>query len=776
MKGAEGNLPAEVSSLVGRHREVVEVKRLLSAARLVTLTGVGGVGKTRLAIRVAQQVRRAYVNGVWLVEFAALQDSVLVARTVVDALGICDRSTRLPLATLAESLADKQLLLVLDNCEHVVEPCAELVTTVLAAAPGVRVLATSRHALRSEGEHIFRVSPLPLPDLRDGVVDGELGRNDAMSLFVQRARAVVPDLRVDGNGQSVIARICCRLEGLPLAIEMAAARVRVVTAEQILRRLDDRFRFLVGGCRSVLPRHQTLAAVIGWSYALCTPAEQVLWARMSVFAGGFDLTAAQTVCAGDGIEPDQVIDLVDGLVDKSVLTRELHGTRARFRMLDALREYGRHELRELGEVAELCRRHRDYYLRLAERNEQEWFGPGQADIFERTRLEHANLRAALEFCLSGPGQARIGLCLAGTLWFYWAGCGILGEGRHWLDWALSADTRPSQERAKALWVNGYVSTLQGDVTSAVKMLEECRDYALQVGDEVALAYATHRLGCNALVRDDLVVARELFEEAQAQYLRLGEMNSNVLMAWAELAVTAVFRADLDGAAAICQEACAIGDKYGERWANAYVKYAQAVIALSRGKHAEATSHGRHCLQTLRTFDDLLGIALAIEVLAWSAAAQGMPDRAGVLLGAAARIWPSVGYPMFGSKSFGAPHQQCMAATRRALGDAEFDAAFGRGKAFTIDEAITYTLDEDTPPQARTPAPQLAASLTRREHQVAELIAEGQSNKEIAATLVIALRTAEGHVQRVLAKLGFTNRAQLASWVVEQRHGRTAGGG
>ncbi|WP_185845697.1 LuxR C-terminal-related transcriptional regulator [Kibdelosporangium aridum] len=768
-KGRQGNLPAEVSSLVGRHREVVEVRRLLSAARLVTLTGVGGVGKTRLAVRVAEQVRRAFVDGVWFVELAALQDSALLASTVADALGICDHSARLPLAALAESLSGKQLLLVLDNCEHVLEGCAELVAASLAAAPGVRVLATSRHALRCEGEHIFPVSPLPLPDLRYELVDGELERNEAMSLFVQRARALAPTLRVDTGSRAAIARICHRLDGLPLAIEMAAVRVRVLTPEQILRRLDDRFQLLVVGSRSVLPRHQTLRAVIEWSYALCSPDEQVLWARVSVFAGGFDLEAAQAVCAGGGIGSDQVIDLVDGLVDKSVLTREPHGTRARFRMLDTLREYGRHKLNELGE-AEVCQRHRDYYLRLAERNEQEWFGPGQADIFERTRIEHANLRAALEFCLSCPGQTRVGLRLAGTLWFYWAGCGVLGEGRHWLDRALGADTSPSRERAKALWVNGYVSTLQGDVTSAVKTLEECRDYALEVGDEVALAYATHRLGCNALVGDDLPVAQELFEEAQQRYLRLGEMNSNVMIAWAEQAVTAVFREDLDRAAAICQEARAIVEEYGEQWAHAYLIYTQAVIALSRGEPARATTHGRHCLRTLRTFNDLLGVTLAIEVLAWAAAAQGMPDRAGVLLGAAARIWPSVGYPMFGSKYFEAPHQHCEAATRRALGDIEFDAAFGRGMAFTFDEAIVYALDEHTTASAHAPVASLPAAeqLTRRERQVADLIAEGLSNKEIATTLVIAKRTAEGHVERILSKLGFANRTQLASWVIEHR--------
>jgi predicted ATPase/DNA-binding CsgD family transcriptional regulator len=763
-KGSQGNLPAEVSSFIGRHREVVEAKRLLSAARLVTLTGVGGVGKTRLVVRVADQVRRAFVDGVWLVELAALQDSALLARTVADALGIRNHSARSPLAALAASLSDKQLLLVLDNCEHVLDGCADLVLTLLAAAPGLKVLATSRHALRSEGEHIFPVSPFPLPDLSDGVE-----QNDAVRLFVERARAVVPELRIDTDTRGTIARICRQLDGLPLAIEMAAVRSRVLAPEQILRRLDDRFRFLVAGSRSALPRHQTLRAVIGWSYALCSPAEQLLWARVSVFAGGFDLEAAQAVCACGGIERDQVIDLVAGLVDKSVLARELRGTQVRFRMLDTVSQYGRHKLRDLDEEPTLCRRHRDYYLALAERHEREWFGPTQADIFVRTRLEHDNLRAALDFCLGSPGDVRSGQHLAGTLWFYWVGCGFLGEGRHWLDRALAAGREPCRERAKVLWVNGYVSTLQGEVTAAVAMLEECRHYARQVDDELALAYATHRLGCNALVGDDLQCAQELFEEAQARYLSQGEMNSNVMMVWGELAVTAIFMGDLDQANATCAEVCAIGEEHGEQWAYTFAIYVLALVALGRGEHEQATVYARDCLRAWRSFNFLLGIALAIEMLAWSATARGAPDQAGILLGMAGRVWPSVGFPMFGAKYYGAPHQHCEAATRQAIGDHEFEAAFRCGMAYNLDDAVAYALGE---PIESAASPGLAAGkpspLTPRERQVADLIAEGLSNKEIGARLVIAQRTAEGHVERILIKLGFTNRVQLASWVTEQQ--------
>lgn len=763
----KGSLPAEVSSFVGRRREISEIKRLLSVTRLLTLTGTGGVGKTRLALRVAEQTQRAFADGAWLVEVASLRDSALLERTVADALGICDQSTRPPLTALVDNLKDKQLLLVLDNCEYIVDACAAMTAELLAAAPGLRILVTSTRALHIAGEQLFPVPPLSLPDLENPRLASGWTQEEAILLFEERARAVAPELEADTD-RSTIARICQQLDGLPLAIEMAAARLRVLAPEQILQRLDDRFRLLVGGSRCAPARHRTLRAVVDWSHALCSPDERTLWARASVFADGFDLEAAQAICGGGGIEREHVIDLVSGLVDKSILVRESNGARTRFRMLGILSQYGRQKLRDLGEEPALCRRHRDYYVTLAEREEKEWFGPTQRAIFVRTRAEHDNLRAALEFSLGSPMDVRVGQHLAGTLWFYWVGCGVLGEGRYWLDRALTADQRPSRERSKALWVNGYVTTLQGDVTSAVAMLEECRTYARQVGDEVALAYATHRLGCNALVSDDLEYAQALFEEAQARYHRLGEMSSNVLMAWNELAVTAVFQEDLERAAALCAEARAISEQHGEQWARAYTIYAQAVIAMGHGDHTKATACAQDCLRAFRSFNDLLGMAMAIEVLAWTATMQGMPDRAGILLGAAGTLWRSVGFPLFGSKQFGASHQQCETAVRHAVGDHKFKAIFHRGTAYSTDQAVAYALGEHVRSAASPPAVGRASPLTPREQQVAELIAEGLSNKQIACRLFIAQRTAEGHVERILAKLGFGKRVQLAAWIVEQR--------
>ncbi|WP_394612956.1 ATP-binding protein [Lentzea sp. JNUCC 0626] len=742
-------MPADTTTFVGRKQDVAEVRRLLSESRLVTLTGVGGVGKTRLALRAAAETHRAFRDGVWFVDLGGVLDPALVVHTVLEQLGVHDDTVRMHRTVLVEHLRDRQLLMVLDNCEHVIGSTADLVDALLRGVPGLRVLVTSRERLGVDGEHLWQVLPLPV--------------DPALALFAERAAAVEPGFVLDAGNHEQVSQICALLGGIPLAIELAAVRLRVLSLDHLLSRLDNTFRVLVDGKRGGDPRHQTLHAAVDWSFHLCTRDEQILWARASVFSGTFDLEAAERVCAGESVPAEEILRSLMGLVDKSVVVSEQHPSGTRFRLLEPLRQYGLEKLRAAGREQVMRERHRDHFIDWAERREAEWFGPAQAQIFGRTRLEHANLRSALDFCFDTDGDHCVHL--ASTLWFYWAGCGMLGEGRHWLDRAV-AGAKPGPRRAKALWVNGYVSTLQGDLPASVRMLDECREYAVNAGDGTALAYATHRIACTHLVGDDLDLADSGFAEAMRLYRGQGTVNSHTMLAGIELAISATFRRDFASAERLCVEAKAVGEEHGELWAQAYAIWVLALCAWVSGDLARADQLGRECLRIKRSFHDLLGIVLAVELLAWIAASQRNAVRAATLLGATNEIWQSVGYPMFGSQYFGAPHGECESATVSALGEEVFRAVFRKGMDLELEDAIAFAIGEE---EAAAPEPAAPlAPLTRREQQVADLIAGGMSNKEIAARLVIARRTAEGHVERILQKLGFSSRAQIATWVTERR--------
>ncbi|HUQ54421.1 BTAD domain-containing putative transcriptional regulator [Lentzea sp.] len=663
-----GNLPADHSSFVDRP-ETEQVANLVGQHRLVTLIGVGGVGKTRLAVHVARGEQPA--DGVWLVELAALRDRALVPHAVAEALGVVDQTGRGLLTVLTEFLADRDALLVLDNCEHVVDHCAVLVDTLLRFAPRLRVIATSRRALRVHGEQVLSVSPLSVP-------------YPAATLFARRADAAIPgSFVITGANEQAVTDLCRRLDGIPLAIEMAALRVRALTPAQLLERLDDRFEVLTDGGRNALPQHQTLIATMDWSFDLCSPREQLLWARASVFAGSFDLTAAEAVCSDDALTADFMFDAVDGLVDKSVLQREEDAGVARYRLLETMRQYGQTRLRASDEEPRLCTRHRDYYAGVAVQGERAWFTPRQAATVGAMTAERGNLRAALEYSLTTPGEADAGLRLAATLWFYWVGCGRLAEGRHWLTWALSLDAKPSRVRCKALWVAGYVATLQGNAAAVPALLQACRAEASLLGDQDAVVYATYVQGTAAVFDDDLASGAALLAEADRLHSALGHLDSNVIMARVALAITVAFSGDLDRATAICTEARALCEENGELWARAYALYVLAFVAMARGDVATARELATSSLRVKESFDDLLGIAVAVELLALVSVVTGSASHAALLLGGADRVWRSVGVPLFGSANFAASHDQCVALCRQALGDEAFDEHFARGAAMTV---------------------------------------------------------------------------------------------
>ncbi|MFE2069421.1 ATP-binding protein [Streptomyces sp. NPDC059467] len=668
---ADGNLPLELTAFVGRSAELGGLARALESGRLVTVTGVGGVGKSRLAARAAAGA--APRDGVWRVELASVQDPEFVAYAVVEALGLTDHTTRLPEETLLGHLAGRRILLVLDGFEHLVDACAELVAELLRQLPDLVVLAVGRRPLGVAGEVLFPLAPL--------------GEDDAVALFAERAGRQGLDVRDCGD----VREVCRRLDGIPLAIELAAGRLRALSPGQLLARLDDRFRLLTGGGRDGLPRHRTLRTTIGWSHELCTPAERLLWARLSVFAQTFDLEAAEYVCSGDGLSSEEVLDVLTELLAQSVVAREETPTGVRYRMLDTVRAYGAGWLAAAGDAGRLRRRHRDWFMGLATWCELDWFSPRQGEVAARVEAELPNLRAALDHCLTEPDEAHLGQYLAGSLWFYWAGCGRLSEGRRWLERSLELDSEYPRSRLKALWVLGYVAILQGDTVPALAALQECREEAELVADPTAVAYAEHRTGCLALVTDDMARAETLLRSALDRYREIGELNSNVLMAQVELAMTRAFLGDLADAVRLCEDVRRVCEDHGEHWARSYALYVLAYAAWQDGDHGAARELLTDCLGHAHGFRDLLGSVLSIELLALVTVAQGDPAEAAVLQGASGRLWPSVGLPLFGSAYYNAPHELCEATARRALGDERYAERVRRGAGLDREAAVTRAL-------------------------------------------------------------------------------------
>jgi len=776
-------LPVETTSFVDRRGEQAEGRELLARARLVTLTGPGGVGKTRLAARIAARVERGFLDGVRLVQLAGLHDPALVPVAAADALGLHDHSSRPPLAALVEQARDRRLLLVLDNCEHLLQACADLVAALLRGTTGIRVLATSRHRLGLTEEHLMDVRPLPVPDPDDDLTAGPrapgqalTGAEDypALALFADRAAAVVPGFRLTADNRASVARLCRRLDGLPLAIELAAVRMRVLGVDELVERLDDRYRLLTAGSTTALPRHRTLRAAVDWSHELCTEHEQLVWARASVLAGGFDAATAEAVCAdGERVRSYEVLDAVAGLVDKSVFGREQGPDGVRFRLLDTLRHYGLDRLRRLpGEEAAARRRQRDWMQRRAATCERAWFGPGQREIVARLRADQDNLRAALDHSLTTPGEALAALRLAGTLWFYWHACGAPREGRYWLERALTACPEPTPERARALWIAGLLAGSQEDLTSGRCRAEEARDLARSLGDEAEAAHAEYVIGVLRLFDNDVSGALEHFRATVARGPVPGQHLSLHGLDRVELACALGFLGRPEEAVAVCAETRRLCEEHGEEWVLSYVLRMLALAHSVQGDWDRAEAHARDALRRKLAVRDVIGIGLTLDLLAQTAARRGAHERAAVLLGGADRVWADVDRDRWGSQALGATRRDSETRARRAVGAAAFERAYARGGALGLDGTVGYAVD-DTPDTGRRPAPRRESArtpgirLTRRESEVAQLVAQGLANQQIADRLVIARRTAEGHVERILSKLGFSNRSQIAAWVTAQ---------
>jgi predicted ATPase/DNA-binding NarL/FixJ family response regulator len=764
-----GNLPAELTSFVGRRREIADVKRLLTRSRLVTLTGSGGGGKTRLALRVAAGAQRTFPDGAWFVDLAALTDEGLLAQTIASTLGLNDRTSRWPTPQLTEYLGDKRLLLILDSCEHLCDSCAVFAQTVLQSAPGVHILGTSRQALGLTGEHLFNVPSLAVPASDRTLAPETVGQYEAVNLFLERAGAVQPRLELTHANCQAIVRVCQRLEGIPLAIEMAVTHLRALSVEQVLERLEDRFRFLTVGDPAAQPRHQTLRALIDWSSDLCTEQERLMWSRLSVFRGGFDLRAAESVCFDENVSGCTVADLLLSLVDKSVVITEEQDGQLRYRLLEMSRQHGLEGLGE-AETEDVRLRHKDHFAHLVEQAWTECLGPHQEQWLTLLLREHHNIRAALEFSLTHPDHHEAGLRMTGSLWFFWIATGRTSEGRRWLERGLRLSTAQSRSRARALWVCGYLCIIQEDLDAAQPLIAE---YERHVGHLVRAHPASNLQlrGMAAMSEGRLAQARTLLNQALDQYRSREDPTGILDSCFYLVAVTALLE-DPRWARDLCEHALELCDSYGERWLKSYLTWDLGLVAWQQGDSARAAACGRDALRLARAFDEQWVIAFGIEILAWTANSDREHLRAARLFGAADSIWRRIGAPMLGMRHLISCHEQCKQQVRQLIGDETFDGEFHTGAQMTVHQAVAYALGEELHERRkRTHTSDLG--LTTRETEVAGLVARGMSNKAIAAELVIAQRTAEAHVEHILTKLGFSSRAQIAAWAAEHHRPRIA---
>lgn len=749
--------PTEVTSYVGRGAEAEEARRLLAAASLVTLTGPGGVGKTRLAWRIAMAHREATADEVVFVSLAELREPALLVPTVANELGFGDRSAKPAIEVVVEALRSSRLLLVLDNCEHLVDSCAWLADTIVRECPEVTVLATSRQSLGVAGERVLQVPPLAIPEQGDSFERAV--SYESVRLFVDRATAVAPSFRLTEQDADPLIRLCRRLDGLPLAIELAAVRIRALSLNQLADRLDRQFSVLTKDRRGRPERHETMRALIDWSHELCTGPERLLWARASVFSGSFDLDAAEQVCSGGALPRDRVLEVVDGLLDKSILLREEHPGGVRYRMLESVREYGADRLSEAGEVTDVRRRHRDRFAELAEQYAAEWLETDQLAWIGRLRREHANLRVALDYCTGGPDDAVVGLRMLRDVKEFWIVRGLNTEGRMWVRRLDEAAAPGAPERARVLWLSAFLAVVQGDMAAYESMMDRADAEAEATGDELASAYVLHVRAYAALIGSDMPEASRLFGAAIDLFRAHGDEGADL---WARYnyGLAIALNGDMDRGRAVLAECVARCERQGEVFWRGWALWSRAAAEYLQGDLAVAE---RCCEQVLRLHarvDDRVVVGFTLTVLAGCAARTNRPNRAAILQGASMNVWRTVGAWPTRYEAFTEPLQADTDTVTTAIGWEVAIKEFADGAAMPTGDAIAYALGE----RRVDPRKNGDQVLTKRETEIASVVAEGLTNQEIADRLGIARRTVDTHIDHILTKLGYSNRVQVATWV------------
>ncbi|GAA2092560.1 LuxR C-terminal-related transcriptional regulator [Streptomyces albiaxialis] len=775
-----GELPMEVTGFVGRSAELRQLEGLLERARLVTVTGPGGVGKTRTALRAAARLRSRYAHGVCLVELTGLRDPELLTHTLSTCLGLPEQDSRDQLDVLVDHLREREILLVLDTCEHLVDACAMLADILLRETRAVTLLTTSRQPLDVPGEYTCPVPPLPVRDVDGAAGTGNAGAGaggadagdargggDAVELFEQRAAAVLPGFAVTGRNRADVVKLCRRLDGIPLALELAAVRLRAVPLGQLVDRLEDRFRLLTGGRRTALPRHQTLRTAIDWSYGLCDAQERLLWARLSVFAGSFDVAAAEEVCADAELPREEILETLIHLVDKSVVLREddeEHGTR--YRLLDTLREYGA----ERGELGPARLRHVERYAALAADFDARFLHDGQLARAHALRRDHADVRAALEYALALPGTATTAAALAGGLWGYWLATGRMTEGRYWQTRVLERFPAPCPERVRALSVRASLATFQRDLAAADADLSA----AIELGplDDVHAARAHAHLQLSLAAQHRFAEAATVAAEAERRMRALGDRTGLCV-----LYGTMAYGFQLAGEPAKCLAYCRLGhrilgERSGEHWLRGYLFFVSGMAHYARGAFEQSAEDVGRALRLKHELGDPAGTGYALSGLAWLAAADERYERTAWLQGAASARWISAGSRPRLTATMERYDQHVREVARAALGEERYALLRRRGADCPLEDTVAYALDEPraaSPRAAPRPRHAPADALTRREREVAALVSQGLSNRQIAERLVISKRTVDAHLEHILAKFGASSRTEIAARLAAEGH-------
>jgi predicted ATPase/DNA-binding CsgD family transcriptional regulator len=774
-----GLLPAEATSFVGRNAELAGISGLLGSTRMVTVVGPAGVGKTRTSLRAAAEVADQFPDGIWLADLGGISDPAQLVGTVAEALGL----QKMDLAALLRHLHGRRLLLMLDTCEHLVDACATFADTVLRAAPSVTLLATSRQPLDAQGEHAFPLLPLA-------------AESDAANLFAQRAAAVVPGFTITPQNRPDIIRLCKRLDGIPLAIELAAVRLRALPLTELATQLESGIRLLTASRRGTSSRHQTLRAAVDWSYQLCTPAERTLWERLSVFAGTFDVSGAEEVCADDTLPRDQVLHALVGLVDKSIVLRD--GTDpSRYRLLAALREFGADRLaapeRCLDQLAArslaMVREFEEQFssgTRPAAQGAGHEAAEDQVAAVRRLDPEYENIREVLRYALApdelpgDPSRARVGADLAVRLSHYWQVSGRLDEGRAWLGQVADLFPEATRERAWALGERGRLATFKGDLTRAIADINESIRLATAAGRGAELTAARGYLYLNlALTFAGRHAEAAAAGETARQGLSACGHRIGIIGLEAQLAYLHELTGNVAAAIECCDRGLALLDASGttgERWISGYL-YLISGIALGqcRGRERASAVALSRALTAKHELGDVVGMAYTVEALAWLAGRREQYERAAWLLGAADKLWDRTGRRLSGVAHMEESRERTVSTTRKALGERRFTAAYAHGAGLSLDSVIKdATVDNsggaapDAKDGAADQGPVAAITvLTKREREIAELVASGLSNREIGGRLFISKRTVDAHVEHIFGKLEISSRVQLTVLLRDQ---------